>query len=107
MHFSLHCTHHWFTFDTVSVGRKGRFGDALKPHCATGDRLKEGSAINQSLSSLGNVISALADATKSKKKIIVPYRNSVLTMLLKNALAGNSKTIMCAALSPADINYEE
>lgn len=33
MHFSLHCTHHWFTFDTVSVGRKGRFGDALKPHC--------------------------------------------------------------------------
>lgn len=74
---------------------------------ATGDRLKEGSAINQSLSSLGNVISALADATKSKKKIIVPYRNSVLTMLLKNALAGNSKTIMCAALSPADINYEE
>lgn len=75
---------------------------------ATGDRLKEGSAINQSLSSLGNVISALADAAEGKKKkVMIPFRNSVLTMLLKNALSGNSKTIMCAALSPADINYEE
>jgi hypothetical protein len=74
---------------------------------ATGDRLKEGSAINQSLSSLGNVISALAEASKGGSTKLVPYRNSVLTMLLKNALAGNSKTIMCAALSPADINYEE
>jgi hypothetical protein len=74
---------------------------------ATGDRLKEGSAINQSLSSLGNVIKALADQSKGGKKVMVPYRNSVLTMLLKSALAGNSKTIMCAALSPADINYEE
>lgn len=68
---------------------------------ATGDRLKEGSAINQSLSNLGNVISALADLSDpKKKKVMVPFRNSVLTMLLKNALSGNSKTIMCAALSP-------
>ena len=37
----------------------------------------------------------------------MPYRDSVLTKLLKNALGGNSKTIMVAALSPADINYEE
>eukprot|EP00039_Didymoeca_costata_P024122 m.9333 g.9333 ORF g.9333 m.9333 type:complete len:1041 (-) comp4048_c0_seq2:54-3176(-) len=75
---------------------------------ATGDRLKEGSAINKSLSSLGNVIAALADLSDpKKKKVVVPFRNSVLTMLLKNALSGNSKTIMCAALSPADINYEE
>ena len=74
---------------------------------ATGDRLKEGSAINQSLSALGNVISALAEKSKGKKDVFVPYRNSALTRLLQESLGGNSKTIMIAALSPADINYEE
>ncbi|KAK3092350.1 hypothetical protein FSP39_001728 [Pinctada imbricata] len=74
---------------------------------ATGDRLKEGSAINQSLSTLGNVISALADLAMGKKKVLVPYRDSVLTKLLQSALGGNSRTIMIAALSPADINYDE
>ncbi|KAL8592992.1 hypothetical protein ACOMHN_017922 [Nucella lapillus] len=74
---------------------------------ATGDRLKEGANINKSLSALGNVISALADLSQGKKKIMVPYRDSVLTKLLQNALGGNSKTIMIAALSPADINYDE
>jgi len=73
---------------------------------ATGDRLKEGAAINLSLSSLGNVISALADRSEGKN-VKVPFRDSVLTKLLKNALGGNSKTIMIAAVSPADINYEE
>lgn len=73
---------------------------------ATGDRLKEGAAINQSLSSLGNCIAALAERSEGKK-VRVPFRDSVLTKLLKNALGGNSKTIMIAALSPADINYEE
>ncbi|XP_006817088.1 kinesin-related protein 1-like, partial [Saccoglossus kowalevskii] len=74
---------------------------------ATGDRLKEGSMINQSLTTLGNVIKALADTGSGKKSGHVPYRDSVLTKLLKNALGGNSKTIMIAAISPADINYEE
>ncbi|EDO35613.1 predicted protein [Nematostella vectensis] len=74
---------------------------------ATGDRLKEGANINKSLSALGNVISALADLSLGKKKVLVPYRDSVLTKLLQNALGGNSKTIMIAALSPADINYDE
>ncbi|CAH1773103.1 unnamed protein product [Owenia fusiformis] len=73
---------------------------------ATGDRLKEGAAINQSLSSLGNVISALADKANGKN-VRVPFRDSVLTKLLKNALGGNSKTVMIAAVSPADINYDE
>ncbi|EDV28301.1 uncharacterized protein TRIADDRAFT_53800 [Trichoplax adhaerens] len=73
---------------------------------ATGDRLKEGAAINQSLSSLGNVIAALADKANGKN-VRVPYRDSVLTKLLKNALGGNSKTIMIAAISPADINFDE
>lgn len=76
---------------------------------ATGDRLKEGSAINLSLSSLGNCISALAKNSDPdiKKKVRVPYRDSVLTMLLKNSLGGNAKTIMIAAVSPADVNYDE
>ncbi len=74
---------------------------------ATGDRLKEGSAINQSLSALGNVISALAEVSQGKKKVFVPYRNSVLTRLLQDALGGNSKTIMIASLSPADDSYDE
>ena len=77
---------------------------------ATGDRLKEGCAINKSLSALGNCITALADMTdpkKKKKALFIPYRDSVLTWLLKESLGGNAKTIMIAALSPADINYEE
>ena len=76
---------------------------------ATGDRLKEGAAINLSLSSLGNCISALAKNSdpKQKKRVRVPYRDSVLTMLLQNSLGGNAKTIMIAAVSPASINYDE
>eukprot|EP00047_Mylnosiga_fluctuans_P022633 m.123624 g.123624 ORF g.123624 m.123624 type:complete len:1017 (-) comp9331_c1_seq4:1455-4505(-) len=74
---------------------------------ATGDRLKEGSAINQSLSTLGNVISALAEMAAGKPNVQVPYRDSVLTKLLHNALGGNSRTIMVAAISPAAVNYDE
>ncbi|XP_067130664.1 kinesin-like protein KIF28 isoform X2 [Centruroides vittatus] len=73
---------------------------------ATGDRLKESAAINQSLSCLGKCIHALAERAGGKN-VRVPYRESVLTRLLMNALGGNSKTIMIAAISPADINYEE
>ncbi|KAF9881997.1 kinesin family protein [Colletotrichum karsti] len=78
---------------------------------ATGARLKEGAEINRSLSSLGRVISALADISTGKKKKgaggQVPYRDSVLTWLLKDSLGGNSMTAMIAAISPADINYDE
>jgi len=75
---------------------------------ATGDRLKEGASINSSLTALGQVITALAENSgNGKKKTFVPYRNSVLTRLLQSALGGNSKTLMVAALSPADINYDE
>nr|XP_046169091.1 kinesin-like protein KIF16B isoform X3 [Oncorhynchus gorbuscha] len=82
--------------------------------CATGVRLKEGSNINKSLVTLGNVISALADLSQDgvntnlkKKQVFVPYRDSVLTWLLKDSLGGNSKTIMIATISPADVNYGE
>ncbi|XP_027465995.1 kinesin-like protein KIF28P [Zalophus californianus] len=72
-----------------------------------GDRLKEGSRVNLSLTSLGNVISALADAATGKRVLHVPYRDSVLTKLLQPALGGNSRTTLIAAISPADICYEE
>ncbi|KAF2468120.1 kinesin-domain-containing protein [Lindgomyces ingoldianus] len=75
---------------------------------ATGARLKEGAEINRSLSTLGRVIAALADRSTGKKKNAqVPYRDSVLTWLLKDSLGGNSLTAMIAAISPADINFEE
>ncbi|OAX83763.1 hypothetical protein ACJ72_01878 [Emergomyces africanus] len=76
---------------------------------ATGARLKEGAEINRSLSTLGRVIAALADLSSGKKKnaSMVPYRDSVLTWLLKDSLGGNSMTAMIAAISPADINYDE
>ncbi|KAI1283708.1 Osmotic avoidance abnormal protein 3 [Halotydeus destructor] len=70
---------------------------------ATGDRLKEATKINLSLSALGNVISALVDG-KSKH---IPYRDSKLTRLLQDSLGGNTKTLMVACLSPADNNYDE
>ncbi|OXB54929.1 hypothetical protein ASZ78_014193, partial [Callipepla squamata] len=105
------------------------------------DRLKEGTRVNLSLTTLGNVISALAEVATGKKVLHIPYRDSVLTKLLQSALGGNSRTIMVnwffsiffliseiiacivdqmlyltdnifvclqiAALSPADICYEE
>ncbi|KAI1308454.1 kinesin-like protein Klp8 [Mortierella claussenii] len=90
---------------------------------ATGARLKEGANINKSLTTLGKVISALADASgaptiapkkgggssgfKKLPEVFVPYRDSVLTWLLKDCLGGNSKTTIIAALSPADVNYDE
>lgn len=75
---------------------------------ATGARLKEGAEINRSLSTLGRVIAALADLSMGKKNAAkVPYRDSVLTWLLKDSLGGNSMTAMIAAISPADINFEE
>ncbi|KXT12328.1 hypothetical protein AC579_7637 [Pseudocercospora musae] len=85
---------------------------------ATGARLREGSNINQSLTTLGRVIAALADpkrqrvsrmtgmANQPKRRAeVVPYRDSVLTWLLKDSLGGNSKTAMVACISPTD--YEE
>uniref|UniRef100_A0A8C7P390 plus-end-directed kinesin ATPase n=1 Tax=Oncorhynchus mykiss TaxID=8022 RepID=A0A8C7P390_ONCMY len=75
---------------------------------AKGTRLKEGANINKSLTTLGKVISALAENKKKKKvESHIPYRDSVLTWLLRENLGGNSRTAMVAALSPADINYDE
>lgn len=75
---------------------------------AVGARLKEGAEINRSLSTLGRVIAALAEISTGKKKdAVVPFRDSILTWLLKDALGGNSRTAIIATISPADVNYEE
>lgn len=70
---------------------------------ATGVRFREASKINQSLSVLGNVISALVDGKTSH----IPYRNSKLTRLLQDSLGGNSKTVMIATISASENDYEE
>ncbi|XP_060806245.1 kinesin-like protein Klp68D [Amyelois transitella] len=69
---------------------------------ASADRLREAARINQALSSLGNVISALAENSPH-----VPYRDSKLTRILQDSLGGNSKTIMIANIGPACYNYDE
>ena len=79
---------------------------------AAGDRLKEGAMINLSLTTLGKVITALAEACTNPRAsiaraIVIPYRDSKLTTILQDALGGNSKTVMICALSPADSNYDE
>lgn len=70
---------------------------------ATGERLKEATKINLSLSALGNVISALVDG----KSTHVPYRDSKLTRLLQDSLGGNARTVMVANIGPASYNFEE
>ncbi|XP_018325167.1 kinesin-like protein Klp98A [Agrilus planipennis] len=78
---------------------------------STGKRLKEGAHINKSLVTLGSVISSLAELCSEpsgyRRSFFIPYRDSVLTWLLKDSLGGNSKTIMIATISPADCNYAE
>lgn len=70
---------------------------------ATGDRLKEATKINQSLSTLCHVISSLTDP----KSTYIPYRDSKLTRLLQDSLGGNTKTVMIANIGPADYNFDE
>jgi hypothetical protein len=73
------------------------------------DRLRETAKINQSLTTLGRVIEILAENCnkREKDKQFVPYRDSKLTFILRNALGGNSCTAMMCAISPSDDNYEE
>ncbi|CAM9564836.1 unnamed protein product, partial [Phaeothamnion confervicola] len=70
---------------------------------ATGTTLKEGANINRSLMALGNVITALSEGGRGH----IPYRDSMLTRLLQESLGGNAQTLMVAAVSPADYNYDE
>ncbi|KAI1231556.1 hypothetical protein IHE44_0008011 [Lamprotornis superbus] len=92
-----------------SLGRVSTsLGSLLDKSSLTAGGEIEGANINKSLTTLGKVISALAEVSKKKKKTdFIPYRDSVLTWLLRENLGGNSRTAMVAALSPADINYDE
>eukprot|EP01083_Nonionella_stella_P205016 746977_1 len=72
-----------------------------------GDRLREMSSINTSLTILGRVISTLAESQAEESDMYIPYRDSKLTWLLKESLGGNSKTIMIACVSPSALNFEE
>ena len=99
---------------------------------ATGELLKEGSSINKSLSALGKVVHALAEASRLAKKrasagskrepakgdqakadqhgratVFVPYRDSKLTRCLQDSLGGNSVTVMLVAISPGESEREE
>jgi hypothetical protein len=69
---------------------------------ATGDAFKEGANINLSLTALGTVIDCLV-----KQKPHIPYRSSPLTMLLKDGLGGNSRTVIVGAIGPSDFNAHE
>ncbi|CAM9187121.1 unnamed protein product, partial [Choristocarpus tenellus] len=73
---------------------------------ASGERLKEASSINKSLSTLGQVINALVERSAGRFRHI-HYRDSKLTFLLRDSLGGNSKTMLVAALSPAGSNIGE
>jgi len=73
---------------------------------ATGDSLKEGANINKSLSTLGRVIAALS-SQGSGSKSLPPFRDSKLTYILKDALAGNARTSMLATCHASALYYEE
>ncbi|XP_043274428.1 kinesin-like protein KIF14 isoform X3 [Venturia canescens] len=81
--------------------------ERLSHTCASGERLKEGVSINKSLLILGKVIASLAESTNNKKRGFIPYRESVLTWLLKESLGGNSRTAMLGTVSPGNIHLEE
>lgn len=74
---------------------------------ANGARLREAGSINKSLATLADVISALSKRHQQPQELFVPYRNSILTRLLKESLGGNAKTIMLAAISPCCAHYDE
>lgn len=115
--FNIVLTRNEYDKETESVGEKVSKlslvdlagSERASKSGAEGERLKEGSNINRSLVTLGQVISSLADQSggKGKKALHVPYRDSILTWLLKDNLGGNSKTVMVATISPAADNYEE
>ncbi len=77
---------------------------------SVGARLQEACKINRSISALGNCVAALAAASGSRlgpRSMHIPFRDSKLTRLLTSCLSGNSKTVVCASISPCASNYDE
>eukprot|EP00041_Stephanoeca_diplocostata_P037818 m.1447794 g.1447794 ORF g.1447794 m.1447794 type:complete len:1137 (+) comp25110_c0_seq12:126-3536(+) len=113
--FTLFVTEHWYDKATKSTGAKASRvslvdlagSERVVKTGATGARLKEGANINKSLTTLGLVIKALAEQSTGSKRSFVPYRDSVLTWLLKDNLGGNAKTVMVATVSPSINNLDE
>ena len=102
---TVHCT------GSKNTTSKLHFVDLAGSECqkqtgATGDRLKEASNINKSLTVLGSVINSLVEVAEGKK-VFIRYRDSKLTHLLKDSLGGNSKTCIVANISPASISFSE
>ncbi|KAG9131879.1 hypothetical protein Leryth_019134 [Lithospermum erythrorhizon] len=90
-------THHRFSrLNLVDLAGSER----QKSSGAEGERLKEATNINKSLSTLGLVIMNLVNMTNGKS-LHVPYRDSKLTFLLQDSLGGNAKTIIIANISPS------
>ncbi len=73
---------------------------------AEGIVLTEAKSINLSLTYLEQVIVALNQKSKNKTKQHIPYRNSLLTTLLKDSLGGNCKTVMIATVSMENSNID-
>lgn len=104
------------TMDGVAVARQSRVNlvdlagsERQKTSKSTGLQLKEGAAINKSLSTLGRVISAVVkmQGHKSDQAQHIPYRSSLLTWLLSESFGGNARTVMMATVSPSPENFEE
>nr|XP_010313480.1 kinesin-like protein KIN-12E [Solanum lycopersicum] len=90
-------THHRFArFNLVDLAGSER----QKSSGAEGERLKEATNINKSLSTLGLVIMNLVSISNGKSHH-VPYRDSKLTFLLQDSLGGNAKTCIIANISPS------
>lgn len=95
--------------EAVTVDSKLHFVDLagserLKNTGASGDRAREGIAINQGLASLGKVISQLSSRQPGSH---VSYRDSKLTRLLQDSLGGNAITYMIACVTPAEFHLSE
>jgi kinesin family protein 15 len=100
--------------DGIVVRRKARFSmvdlagsERQRDTNASGERLKEASVINKSLSTLGHVINTLADVASNGGRKHIHYRDSKLTFLLRDSLGGNSKTTLIATVSPAELCMAE
>ena len=78
---------------------------------AVGARLMEAIAINKSLSNLKRVMECLADHSRERRRdrdyLHIPFRNSVLTMLLRECMGGNSATTLICTVSPDPVHASE
>ncbi|XP_065161141.1 kinesin-like protein KIF12 isoform X2 [Atheta coriaria] len=96
----------------VFISRSGKLNfvdlagsEMTKKTQSEGKTLEEANNINKSLMVLGYCIASLSDPKRKDKHI--PYRDSKLTKLLADSLAGNGVTLMIACISPAKYNYAE